>query len=367
MRVLLINPWEGEIFPPPSIGYLRSALNSIPEAETTSMDLSLAIKEPDNYDLVAVSFHSFSVKHAIKIREHFKGRLICGGHHPSAMPDQMIAIGYDQVVIGEGDNAIKDMVQGNVNQIIYGQISEINNIPYPDYSGLAYEGSMGPPIISSRGCPFACNFCASTHFWHRKWRMRSADNVLNELSYHINRGVKTWMFEDDNFTANRGRAIDICSGISEMGQYNWQCASRAETLQDEDLVRAMALAGCKTVWLGIESLSQDSLSRCNKNTTVEKMLKGIEVAEKHGIETMSQFIIGIPGDTIKDIEETAKRVRQSSIRRKGSNILWILPGTKAYSIAKQRGFDDNTYLVDGAPYYTYEHDIKTLQSWANMI
>ena len=366
MKVLLVNPWSSEVFPTPAIGYLQAALKAR-GVDVTARDLPGAMQEPDHYDIIAITFHSFSVRYAIQLREHFKkGRLVCGGHHPSAMPDQMLSIGYDQVVIGEGEKAIIDIVNGNTSPKVYGEISDINDIPFPDYTGLSYTGAMGMPIITSRGCPFACNFCASSHFWDRKYRARTPDNVLSELSMRIAGGMTTWMAEDDNFTANKKRAIEICRGIADMGRFQWQCASRAESL-DEELCCALRQAGCKTVWLGIESLSQDSLERCNKHTTVEKMLKGIRIAEDFGIETMSQFLVGIPGDSIRNIYETCANIAGSRIRRKGTNIIWILPCTDIYDKAKAQGFSDDIYLKVGAPYYTYEQDMNTLIHWSNLI
>ena len=362
MRVLLINPWAGEVFPTPAIGYLQSTLKS-GGIDVVSTDL---LYGPDDYDLIAVTFHSFSVKHAKGLRDHYKGRLICGGHHPSALPDQMLAIGYDQVIVGEGERAIMEVVNGNASPIIKGEISEIDSIPFPDYSGLNFWGTMGIPVITSRGCPFVCSLCASTSFWGHKYRMRSVDYVLSEIELRIKQGYDTWMFEDDNFTANKKRAIDICAGIAEMGSFSWQCASRAESL-DEDLCQALKSAGCKTVWLGVESLSQDSLDRCNKNTTVARMLRGIAIADRFGIETMSQFIIGLPSDTRKDIAITEQNIKRSSIKRKGTNILWILPGTEAHRKAKEKGFSDDIYLESGAPFYTYEQNIDTLKYWCSLI
>lgn len=362
MRVLLINPWAGEVFPTPAIGYLQSVLK-VNEIDVTATDLLYGI---DDYDLVAVTFHSFSVKHAKAIREHYKGRLICGGHHPSALPEQMLSIGYDQVIVGEGEKAIIQVVNGNNSKIIKGEISDIDSVPLPDYTGLNFWGTMGIPIISSRGCSQKCNFCCSTNFWDHKYRMRSVDNVLSEIELRVSQGYRTWMFEDDLFTGSKKRAIDICSGITEIGTFVWQCASRAESL-DEDLCRALKLAGCKIVWLGIESLSQGSLDRCNKNTTVEKMLRGIDTAERNGIETMCQFIVGLPGDSLKDIQLTVQNIKKSAIKRKGNNILWILPGTEAYRIAKQKGFSDEIYLQTGAPFFTFEQNIETLKYWCSLI
>jgi radical SAM superfamily enzyme YgiQ (UPF0313 family) len=365
MKILLINPWEPDIFPNPSIGYIQAAIKHF-KINVKALDLGMALQEPDDYDIVGVSFHSFSVKYAKAIRDKFKGHLICGGHHPSALPDQMLSIGYNQVVIGEGEKAIIDIINGNTASIVYGELSDINSIPFPDYTGLSFTGIMGMPVISSRGCPFQCSFCASSHFWNRKYRARTSENVLSELKQLISIGLQTWMFEDDNFTASKYRAIEICNGIATMGQFNWQCASRAESL-DKELCIALKEAGCRTVWLGIESLSQPSLDRCNKNTTIDKMLTGIETAESMGIETMCQFIIGLPGDSIEDIQGTVKNIRRSRIRRKGTNIAWILPGTDIYMKAKQAGMSDDVYLKTGAPYYTYEQDINTLNYWSHLI
>ncbi len=365
MRVLLINPWEGEVFPPPSIGYLQGIIRN-EGVDVKAIDIGGVVTEKDDYDIIAVSYHSFSVKQARMIRNRFKNRLICGGHHPTALPEQMLSIGYDQVVIGEGENAIIDIINGNTSKIVKGEFIDINSTPYPDYSGLSGRWDMGLPIISSRGCPFSCSFCASSLFWHRGYRMRSVDNVLGELEFRIKQGYKQWMFEDDNFTVSKKRAIEICEGIIRMGKFSWQCASRAESL-DNELCKSLVKAGCHTVWLGVESLSQDSLNRVNKHTTVDKILNGIQTAHNNGLGTMSQFIVGIPGDNVNNILETVTNIRKGKVGRRGCNIIWILPNTDIHAKAKNKGFNDDIYLKYGAPFYTYEQDINTLNSWVNII
>lgn len=357
-KLLLVNPWMGEIYPPPAIGYLQAIARG--NADVKALDLDRALLEPDDYDIVGVTFHSFSVIHAKKIREHFGNAwLVCGGHHPSALPQQMLSIGYNQVVIGEGENAFIDIINGNREQIKTSSsqyYKSIDELPFPDYAGLKYADNI---VISSRGCPFRCNFCASTAFWGNKWRARSADNVVREIN---ERGYQTWMFEDDNFTANKGRAIEIASRIKG----SWQCASRAENL-DNDLCRALKLSGCHTLWLGIESFSQKSLDRCNKHTTVQRMVQGIETATRHGLNMVCQFIIGLPGDTIDDIRLTAKVIRHTKMNNWGVNIAWVLPNTDIYRRAKEHGMSDNVYLETGVPFYTYEHSLDTLIEWRNII
>lgn len=370
MTILLINPWAGEVFPTPAIGYLQAAVKTArPDINVTAADMkkALALLEHNTYDLVGVTFHSFSVKYAREIRARVRGRLVCGGHHPSALPQQMLDIGYDQVVIGEGENALLSVIDGDIRSIVDScsalYFVGVDDYPFPDYTGLSWTGAMGIPIISSRGCAWACNFCASSDFWHRKWKMRSAKNVLAEI---YATGLKTFMYEDDNFTVNKKRAIEICDGIKGRG-YKWQCNSRAETLVDEELCGALKDAGCETVWCGIESLSQASLDRCGKHTTVEKMLAGIETADRVGLNIMAQFIVGLPDDTGKDIQLTIDNIKKSKIKRKGVQKIWIVPNTEAYRRAKAKGFDDEVFLQSGAPIYTYEQNMTTLDKWERMI
>ena len=367
MRVLLINPWDSDILPTPAIGYLQASLRHF-NIEVKSCDLSEAMTLPDEYDLIGVTFHSFSVKYARQIREKFKGRLICGGHHPSALPEQMLSIGFDQVVIGEGENAILDIINGNDSKIVKDSerkyFNGINDIPFPDYTGLMFSGELGINIISSRGCPFSCSFCGSTNFWGHRYIMRSTDNVIQEIEKIKSEGFQTWIFEDDNMTANKKRVFEICSYLD--GSLCWATVGRAESM-DEEICRELYRAGCRKIYLGVESLSQDALERMGKNTTIERMLKGIEIAEKSGIKTISLFLIGLPGDTLKNVQETHENRLRSKIVDYGINVAWVLPGTEIYRKAKEQGFDDNVYLESGAPFYTVEQSIETLNQWATLV
>jgi radical SAM superfamily enzyme YgiQ (UPF0313 family) len=367
MRVLLINPWEGEVLPPPSIGYLQSALKHY-GVDVVAKDLSAAMADNETYDITGVSFHSFSVKYARQIRDNVKGHLICGGHHPSALPEQMLSIGYDQVIIGEGENAIIDIINGNGDKIVKDTerkyFPTINDLPFPDYTGLNFTGGMGMLIISSRGCPFSCLFCGSSIFWHHKWTMRTAENVIAEIEQRKSEGWRQFVFYDDNFLANKQRAYEICSYLD--GSVYWEAVARAESIDDE-LCKELYRAGCRKLHLGIESLSQDALDRMGKHTTVEKMLRGVETAESNGINTMSLFLVGLPGDTLQNIEETRANRLKSRITQYGPNICWILPGTDIYRKAKEYGFNDDVYLESGVPFYTYEHSLAELETWSRSI
>lgn len=369
MRVLLINPWEDEYLPPPAIGYLQAVVKRW-GVEVRACNLQQALSNTEAWDLVGVSFHSFSVKYARQLRDHFPGHMICGGHHPSALPEQMLAAGYDQVVVGEGESAMISILQGNRDPIVRGDQCKpashfgIDAIPIPDYTGISFGGHIGISIITSRGCPFACNFCASSGFWGHRYQMRHPQGVIWEIRQRLREGFTSWIFEDDNFTVNKKRTYEICRQLD--GTHLWQCTSRAETL-DADLCAELYRAGCRKIWIGVETLSQTALDRCNKNTTVERMLDGIANAHRARIATISLFIIGLPGDTYEDIGITRARIATSAITEIGTNIAWILPGTELHRRAKEHGFDDAVYLETGAPYYTYEQSMETLRYWENQI
>lgn len=372
LNVLLIHPWKPEIFPPPAIGYLRAALefNGKPVTVTSSY---LGHNLPEQADFVGISVHSFAVRNVCKMLPQLRAKypnakFIAGGHHSTALPEQMLEIGFDQVVAGPGELRIQEIIFGDcVDQFL----------PLPNYSDLdigwsmpAYQGGRGIGIVSSRGCPFECSFCASSNFWKRKWTPLKPDLVMQTLEAQIQHyKLTSWMFEDDNFTLNVDRAIEICDRIKASPITNkmpWQAASRAESLCSETLCKALKDAGCAKVWLGVESLCQRTLDRCKKNTRVENVLNGIATARSLRLGLVCQFIAGLPGETEETMSENCELIRRHRISA-GVNKAWILPGTEIHRLAKEHyGFDDKIYL-NGIPLYTFEWEPGTLDRWVGKI
>lgn len=384
MNLLLINPWEPELFPPPGLGYLKAfAMAKIPglQVELADWTPGIDISDPDGFQIIGVTVHSFAVRNLPFLVKYLRQRfpsahLVAGGHHASALPNQLLGLGFDQVVVGPGEAALVAVLEGNRQSILYGvSIPDINDYPIPDYSGLTGEwtlplsqGGRALPIISSRGCPFECKFCASSSFWGRRWFPRAPDRVVEEIIYRLeNSQMDSFMFEDDNFTLQRDRAIEICRLLdSEVRprwpQLRWQAASRAETLDDRELCRAMVLAGCTHVWLGIESGAEEILYECSKATTPEKMLQGIKIAEESGLRTVGQFIVGLVGESDRTIEASCNFIRQSSLSLVGANKAWVLPRTYLHEHALRMGFNNEEYLK-GVPFFTWENPESRLEKW----
>lgn len=370
-RVLLLHPWCAELFPPPAIGYLRAALE---RHGVTVVSAYLDTYPAGPFDFVGVSLHSFSVKHMPLLIPHLRktypgAKLVAGGHHATALPKETLAYGFDEVLTGPGELALLDLVLG-------GKHTDGAEPTIPNYADLdqGWGMPMGQPgrgigILSSVGCPFKCSFCASTNFWGGHWYPLTPEQTMHVLEAQIVRyKLDGWMFEDDNFTLQSERAMQICERIGQSAVAKgkpWHAASRAESLCSEPLCKALKSAGCTHVWLGVESLCQETLDRCCKSTKVEAVVNGIMTAKRAGLQTVCQFIVGLPGETEQSMSKTIDSCRTMNIKA-AVNKAWVLPGTEIHRKALEYGFSNQQYL-QGVPLYEYEWPAGTLHRWASIL
>lgn len=389
MRVLLINPWQMGSLPMISLGYLKAYIKKHkPSVEVSFADEVTYSEIKGPFDIIGFSIHTAHLPNAIRILDFLKAKFpdanfIAGGHHPSALPEQMLEIGFNQVVIGPGGNAFLSIIEGNTADILDYRGDNIDLDIISDYDDQG-AGSRVPgmtqnlgwkrmPILSSIGCPFSCSFCASSEFWKRKWTPRSAESVVEEMLYRLNTGrASSFIFSDDNLTLKKNRAVELCELIKEKvlvkyPKLEWQCGSRTESLIDQDLCKSLYSAGCRWVWLGIESGSQKLLDSCSKGLRKEKQFEGIEEAYRNKLKTVGQFIVGLIGETEDTISETINFINSTHITNPGCNTAWLLPNTYFHSYALERGFNNDRYLTEGAPFFTYENSIETLVSWTKKI
>ncbi|MDD5476500.1 MAG: radical SAM protein, partial [Syntrophales bacterium] len=199
-------------------------------------------------------------------------------------------------------------------------------------------------------------------FWGKKWRKRSAENVLDEIEHLVtNVGARSIYIFDDNFPVNKQRAIDICHGIIERNlNIRWACCSHVK-MANEELLDVMKRSGCVSIDFGVESGSNEILKNINKSQTREDIEKAFSLTHKAGIRPRAYLMVGNKGETRDTIDETIEVVGNirphSSI---GASILWLLPGTEVFREARERGFIDDDYWLrsDDVPYnlqeYTYE-------------
>jgi anaerobic magnesium-protoporphyrin IX monomethyl ester cyclase len=322
-----------------------------------------------------------------------KARIIIGGHHASAFPAHMFEQAHaDAVVIGEGELTAYDLVRafldgtnisdipgiayhdGNAVVINQGRplIEDLDTLPFPchdrfdldNYLGLPEVAGKAASMMTSRGCPHKCIYCSGSKFWHRKWRPRSADNVLAEMAWLYNDlGVRNFMFFDDNFTVNKKRAIDICQGIIERGMRIHFVAESHVSHINPELLEWMKKAGCYRIDFGVESGSPKILKTINKKQTAAQIESVFAMVHAAGIKPRAYLMIGNPGEDETTIRETAALMKKiKPYDTQGAHPLVIMPNTHIYEMAKQDGIisDDFWLKSDDMLYYTAEHTEKSL-------
>lgn len=161
-------------------------------------------------------------------------------------------------------------------------------------------------ISTARGCPFPCTFCDVAPYWQRRYTVRSAQAVLQEIRSIRERvpGASTFVFVDDTLTIRRKRVEALCRELSELPhEVQWACYARADTL-DEDLLKMMGKSGCKKVYLGLESGSDCVLREIKKGFDAETGRRAALMAREHIPIVQTAFVWGFPFETWNDFYET---------------------------------------------------------------
>ncbi|MBN1755193.1 B12-binding domain-containing radical SAM protein [bacterium] len=255
---------------------------------------------------------------------------IIGGIHASMLPDDVVDH-FDQVFVGEGEIKFVDLLAGKFpEKIVYGdRLKDLDNVPIPDFKLIKnYQRIKVYPLMTSRGCPYNCTFCSVTEMFGRGYRIRSIENVMDEIKAQ---GQNRYFFVDDHFVVNKNRTRKL---LDEIYAYNpklkWSCQLRAEVARDPQLVNQMKETGCQTVYIGFESINPESLKEIKKSQTVEDIKNSIRVFNQNAIDVHGMFMFGSDSDD-KDIFQTTSRFcKESGLSSVQYLILTPLPGTVFY-------------------------------------
>jgi radical SAM superfamily enzyme YgiQ (UPF0313 family) len=262
---------------------------------------------------------------------------------------------------GEGDRAV---------------VANLDTLPYPaweefplgNYWRLRYaHGPMSGrylALLTSRGCPYRCAFCAVPQTNRGVWRARSPENVVGEMAEFQSRlGVSEFHWEDLNPTVDRMRVAGICEGMIRRGlEVAWKLVSgtKIETL-DEGTIRLMARAGCRYISFSPESGSPRVLRAMDKTFDFAHGLAMTRVMRKTGIRSQACFVIGFPGETEEDREDSAvyaKELVSAGVDELAFFIMTPIPGAPAYNLL--RGYDSPSQLSFSP---SWRKDFETLSSW----
>jgi len=301
-------------------------------------------------DLIGISILTSTATRGYDIARKFpREKVVIGGVHASLLPDEAIRYAR-QVVVGEAEEVIVDVVEGRLKEpIVYGRaVEDLDMLPEPDFSLIKGYSSFPliMPISTSRGCPFDCSFCSVTKMFGKKYRFRSADKIISEMS---SRKAKSLFICDDNFTANPGRTRELLGLMLKNKVTNWTAQVRCDVAKDAQLLDLMSKAGCSTVCIGFESVNPMTLKAYKKNQTIEDIVYAIRSIRKKKIKIHGMFVLGGEDDSKETIWETLRFAIKQKIDTIQMSVLTPFPGTKVHEelVRQKRIFNTEWSLYDG--------------------
>ena len=301
-------------------------------------------------DLIAMTAMTAQADRAYELADAFRQRgkkVVMGGFHASNLPDEALQH-VDSVVAGEGELVwprLLEELKAGVLQPIYRAEALLDTSLIPPARREIFKGSghlFTNTIQTTRGCPFDCEFCSVTAFYGRKYRKRPAEQVLSELQGL--RKVNSFVFfVDDNIVADRRYSMELFAGMKGMG-LKWLSHAPIDFAEDRELLKAAGESGCVGMFVGFESLNQDSLQAMGKVTNkASKYLEYATLFRDNGIGILGSFVMGCDGDTPSVFEETLRFCEDARLEAAIFPILTPYPGTKVRSRLEAEGriFNNN--------------------------
>ncbi len=340
---------------------------------------------------ISVTFGTFSgsfVEYSKKVKEIDKEiPVVWGGVHASAVPELCLKVdSVDYVCLGEGEAVIQELAIAikddkepkDIEGVCYRKDGEVIINPWrplekdidnfqidwdcidpKDYVELDKE--TGKRIFrsyrASRGCPFECTFCYNAVYNMRRFRPHSVDFLLRDMKMLREKyGVDVIQFTDDNFVANKRRALEILRDLKKIGITATNLDVRATDV-DEELMKTLAECDCKSIYVGLESENEEVLKFMKKKITQEDFLNALEIARKWGIPVATQMIIGIPTHTKEQILDTIEYSIQLLRKYPHCSLIMVpylpLPGTVMFQRVIEDGYtppnDIESYDGFGVP------------------
>ena len=317
-------------------------------------------------------------------------KIVVGGWHASYMPDSLLSNPeIDYVIMGEGERAMTELASALTNKnekaipSIAGLsfresslnvknqpkfIENMDEIPYPARHLLPLElydrtieflNAEPADVMSvSRGCVFDCGFCETRKLWGNMCRAFSPKRIIGEIKDLQSRyGTKGIYFINDNFTLRKKETSDLCNlMIAEKLDLEWVCDTRVDLVNDE-LLALMAKAGCKTIWFGVESASERVLKRIGRNTKLQQVEDAFKLCKKNHIKTACSFMLGLPDETLADMEASLKFAKRIDPDWCQFNTFIAYPDSRLYNELLESGKYtklDEFLLAVKSDEYTYE-------------
>ncbi len=375
MKILLISPAvdaeqrtnKGLMMPQLAL-YILEGLTPpqhkvrIIEEEAEDIDLE------QECDLVGISCMTANAPRAYELCREFKKRgktVVLGGVHPTILPDEALQHA-DSVVVGEAEGVweilLNDFRNHRLKQKYHDPTPDLEKYVPKDFSKVTNGGFFRLiPVMTTRGCPYNCDFCCVTNLFGRKIRHIPIENVVRDIRES---GAKKFMFLDDNIIGRPKYAKALFKAIKPL-KIQWVGqASVSLLVKDDELLQLAAESGCKALFFGLESVSEEQLRSMRKSIgEIEHLEKALRKIKKMGILIHASMVFGFDSDRREIFDETVGFLIKNKVSTVSFNVLTPYPGTRVYDDLKKenrlittdwRYYDHNTVVFKPRNMTPYE-------------
>ncbi|MDD1776764.1 MAG: B12-binding domain-containing radical SAM protein, partial [Candidatus Helarchaeota archaeon] len=347
---------------------------------------------PDIIGITALSSYYNEMRLLARVLHKLQIPLILGGVHVSALPELSLReCRADFAIVGEGelttlelmdkwqDKSARKQIKGiaylennqfklnprrelipNLDELPFPAWELINPLKYPPIPhGSTMKRFPAAPILTTRGCPYSCAYCASTQFWGHQFRRRSARNIVDEIEYLVNtfkvREIHIW---DDNFTLLKKHVVEFCHEILRRKlDLTFACPNgvRIDSLNKE-ILTLMKRTGFYSLTFAIESGSQKILDQANKKIELKIIPKVTKIAKNLGYQIPAYLMVGFPNETYKTARQTIQFAKTLPIDRTVFFLVQALPGSQLFEDLN-RGNTINS-INNTFHFFTYKNQIE---------
>jgi radical SAM superfamily enzyme YgiQ (UPF0313 family) len=363
MKILLIAPSKEQDLSRKVSGLIRfPQISLLYVAALTSPEHEIALVEEEvqelnldtECDLVGITCMTATAPRAYALAEEFRKRgktVVLGGVHPSVLPEEAKRH-CDSVVVGEAEpiwrGLLQDVENGSLKPFYNGGVDwNLDDYPTPRRDVCKAPTILGVvPVVTSRGCPYACEFCCVHNVYGRKVRHVDVPRVVEDIKAS---GARRVMFLDDNIVGNQAYASKLFRALGELG-VKWGGQASISFVKNEELLKLAARTGCEGFFMGLETVSERKIERMSKGM---KTLRGTEDAVKklldNGIYIHASMVFGFDDDDPSIFDQTLEFLARTKIPSTTFNILTPYPGTDLYTQLKK----ENRLITED--WHFYDH------------
>jgi len=360
MKILLISPAVSkskrtvkELMIPQLALYILKGLTPEPHEVRIIEEEVQTINLEEDCDLVGISCMTANAPRAYEVAADFRklGKtVVLGGVHPTILPDEAL-LHADSVVIGEAEGVweklLEDFAAGRLEKRYHNPVPDLSRYIKKDFTKIIKKRLFSiVPIMTTRGCPYKCDFCCVSNLFGKTIRHIPVENIVKDIQTS---GSRNFMFLDDNIIGHPRYAKELFRALIPL-KIKWVGQASITFLKETELLQLAADSGCKFLFIGLETVNETEMKTLKKSLKDNEELKQtIKKIKKMGILIHASMIFGFDSDTKKVFRETVKFLIKAKISTVTFNILTPYPGTKTYDELKHAG----RLLTDNWKYYDH--------------